>query len=310
MRQPRPKSDQPGPTPMSSMQPLLQPLLLGSFASGLLWLEKQRPLRSQVENKFKHDLRNTLIAALSGLSIRAMEKPLTSRCTQLVEQKRLGLAPRLPLPRWAQTTLSILLLDYTLYLWHMLTHKTRFLWRFHEVHHEDLDLSASTAVRFHFFEMAISALWRSAQVLAIGVSQQALRLWQTLTLLEILFHHSNIDLPVKWERRLNRIIVTPRMHAIHHSTLRNETNSNWSSGLTIWDWLHGTLKRGVPQNRIRIGVPAYGSHDDLKFQQLLKKPFQRQRESWAENQQTFKIKRSQAVDPEPLSARQVLFNLL
>src|SRR5207249_6219037 len=164
-------------------------------------------------------------------------------------------------------------MDYTLYGWHVLTHRVPFLWRFHVVHHVDLDLDASTALRFHFAEIVISIGWRIAQVVLIGVPPLALSAWQTATLVSIMFHHSNARLPIALERRLNRLIVTPRMHGIHHSTVREETDSNWSSGLTLWDKLHGTLRLNVPQHEVRIGVPAYGEPSRVALRQLLLMPF-------------------------------------
>ena len=114
----------------------------------------------------------------------------------------------------------MLLMDYTLYVWHVLTHRVPALWRFHAVHHIDLDLDASTAVRFHFGELTLSTPWRVAQVVVIGTSPLALSIWQTGLLMSILFHHSNVELPLAIERRLGRVFVTPRMHGIHHSQVR------------------------------------------------------------------------------------------
>ncbi len=121
----------------------------------------------------------------------------------------------------------------------------------------DLDMDASTAMRFHFGAMVLSVPWRAAQIVALGVSPHSLSVWQTATLMEILFHHSNVALPVDLERCLSRLVVTPRMHGIHHSIVPEETASDWSSGLTVWDWLHGTLRLNVPQANITIGVAAF-----------------------------------------------------
>ena len=96
----------------------------------------------------------------------------------------------------------------------------------------------------------------------------------------ILFHHSNVELPIELERWLSRIIVTPRLHGIHHSTIRDETDSNWSSGLTLWDWLHGTLKVNVPQQAITIGVPAYRQSRDVSLPKIILMPFVSQPPSW------------------------------
>jgi sterol desaturase/sphingolipid hydroxylase (fatty acid hydroxylase superfamily) len=173
------------------------------------------------------------------------------------------------------------LMDYTLYLWHVLMHRVPFLWRFHLPHHVDLDLDASTALRFHAGELAIATGWRAMQVSLIGVSPLSLSVWQTFVLLSILFHHSNVRLPINVELKLNRIFVTPRMHGIHHSIVEEETNSNWSSGLTFWDWLHGTLRLNVPQDQITIGVPAYRNPEEIKLPQILEMPFVEQRPTWS-----------------------------
>jgi sterol desaturase/sphingolipid hydroxylase (fatty acid hydroxylase superfamily) len=155
----------------------------------------------------------------------------------------------------------------------VLTHRVPWLWRMHLVHHVDLDLDASTALRFHAAELVVSVLWRAGQILCIGVRHRTLSLWQTLTLISVLFHHSNVRLPMALERVLIRFIVTPRMHGIHHSIVENEMNSNWSSGLTIWDRLHGTLRLDVPQSAITIGVLAYRAPADVRLCSLLIMPF-------------------------------------
>jgi sterol desaturase/sphingolipid hydroxylase (fatty acid hydroxylase superfamily) len=220
------------------------------------------------------------MGALSALTLRVIEKPVVEPLSALVEQRQWGLLKRMGLPRSIEVPLAVALMDYTLYLWHILTHRVAFLWRFHLVHHVDLDLSASTALRFHFAEMALSVPWRAAQVLLLGVGPRALSLWQTATLAEILFHHSNLRLPLAVERRLVRFIVTPRMHGIHHSTVREETNSNWSSGLTLWDRLHGTLNLGILHQEITIGVPAYRAPEDVILPKLVALPFGKERPAW------------------------------
>jgi sterol desaturase/sphingolipid hydroxylase (fatty acid hydroxylase superfamily) len=171
-------------------------------------------------------------------------------------------------------------MDYTLYWWHVCTHRIKFLWRFHLPHHADLDMDASTALRFHFGEVAISVVWRALQVVLIGVSPLAFSVWQTGLVVAILFHHSNIRLAPETERRLSRWLVTPGMHAIHHSAVEDETNSNWSSGLAIWDRLHGTYRLDVPQPEITIGVPAYRDPKELTLRKVLKMPFAARRYDW------------------------------
>ena len=172
-----------------------------------------------------------------------------------------------------ETALALILLDYTLYLWHVLTHKLPFLWRFHKIHHADLDLTAATAIRFHFGEISISVVFRAAQILVIGVSPKAFKIWQNLLFLSIFFHHSNIKLPESFERKLQRILTTPRLHGIHHSEKQSEMDSNWSSGLTIWDYLHGTFRDDVMQDDIVIGVSEFQNPKRITLPKMLTAPF-------------------------------------
>lgn len=254
-------------------------IAIGAFAA-LLLAEQRRPLRGATEPKLKRDFRNFAVAALGAATLLAIERPVVVPMAEVVERRGWGLLKMLKLPRWLEMPAALLLMDYTMYLWHILLHRVSLLWRFHQVHHVDLDLSASTALRFHFGELALSVPWRMLQVLAIGTSPRALRWSQSFLLLSVMFHHSNLRLPMWLERLLVHLIVTPRMHGIHHSIVRKETDSNWSSGLTVWDWLHGTLRLNIPQRRVTIGIPAYRNPDDVKLPRLVRMPFERQRRSF------------------------------
>lgn len=254
-------------------------LVVGAFGV-LVWLERRSPLRRRVEPKLTRDVRNLAVACFGAVALQLTESPVSNRLATLVERSNWGLLKIGGLPAWLEIPLAVLLLDYSLYVWHVLTHKVPFLWRFHLVHHVDRDLDASTALRFHFGELILSVPWRAAQIVLIGVSPFSFSVWQTLLLISILFHHSNVRLPVACERWLNLLIVTPRMHGIHHSTVHEETDSNWSSGLTIWDRLHGTLRLNVPQDEITIGVPAYREPTDVGFLKLLRLPFSEQKQDW------------------------------
>jgi sterol desaturase/sphingolipid hydroxylase (fatty acid hydroxylase superfamily) len=253
--------------------------VVGEFCL-LLWLERRRPLRRSVEPKLRRTARNLSVAALSGVALQITERPLISRLARLIERRRYGLLKRRPLPGWIEVPVAVALMDYTLYLWHLLMHRSPSLWRLHLPHHVDLDLDASTALRFHFSELVVSIAWRAGQVALIGVSPPAYSAWQKLLMFSILFHHSNVELPIELERWLSRIIVTPRLHGIHHSIVRDETDSNWSSGLTVWDWLHGTLKLNVPQQAIIVGVPAYRQTEDVSLAKIIAMPFATQPPSW------------------------------
>ena len=255
------------------------PLAIGAFAA-LIWWERRRPLRQAVEPKLRRNLRNLAVAGLGAAAHQVAVAPILAPLARRVERRRWGLLQRFGLPAWIEIPLALILLDYSLYVWHVLTHRTPFLWRFHRVHHADLDLDASTALRFHFGELTLSVVWNAGEVLLLGITPLVLSIRQTLLLVSILFHHSDVELPVEVERRLVRWIVTPRMHGIHHSIVAEETNSNWSSGLALWDRLHKTLRLDVPQEEITIGIPAYRDPSEVTLPKIVAMPFGEQRPTW------------------------------
>lgn len=154
------------------------------------------------------------------------------------------------------------------------------LWRFHIVHHVDPDLDVSAAFRFHFGEVAFSAGFRVAQIVLVGVSPLTFAVYELVFQIATLFHHSNVRLPLAAERLLNKVLVTPRMHGVHHSEVRREDNANYSVVFSCWDRLHRTLRLNVPQSRIVIGIPAYREPDNNRLGSMLGLPFRRQRDYW------------------------------
>ena len=270
-----------GVSPVRELPRWLRGALITGVFLGLAALELRGALRKRRrEPKFVRNVRNLAIAAAAGTVMRFAERPITFRLAGYVERNQLGLIPKIAGRSATRLFLSILLLDYGLYIWHVLTHKVPLLWRFHLVHHIDLDLDASTALRFHFGEMLLSIPWRLAQIRWIGVCPAALSVWQTFLFASILFHHSNVELPVRLERYLSFFIMTPRLHGIHHEADRKNSSSNWSSGFSIWDLLHGTFKWG--DDARTIGVPAYQSVADVTVERCAVIPFERQRNDWSE----------------------------
>ncbi len=225
------------------------------------------------DNRLVRDGRNLAIAATAGLCVRILETPLASLLIQAGERRRWGIVRQVSTNSAARVAASVLLLDYSLYFWHVMTHRIPLLWRFHQAHHMDREMDASTAIRFHFGEMMLSLPFRAAQIRIIGPSAQAFAYWQTFLFASILFHHSNAKLPLGVERRLARLIVTPRLHGIHHSVEPWEVNSNWSSGLTFWDWLHGTLRTDKSQAQLTLGVRNHRTDEDLRLPHVLALPF-------------------------------------
>jgi sterol desaturase/sphingolipid hydroxylase (fatty acid hydroxylase superfamily) len=249
------------------------PALVIAGIGALLWLERKRPLRIAVEPPLRRIARNAAVGAVTAAAVAIVERPIVTRLSILAATRAWGLVPRLPLPRALRALAAIAVMDYTLYVWHVLLHRVPALWRLHEPHHADRDLDVSTALRFHFAEFLASIPWRCAQIALIGVGPRTLQLWQKLTFAEVLFHHSNVRLPRAIEAKLSRYVVTPRMHGIHHSVVRQERDSNFSSALTLWDTLHGTARIDMQQDEVTIGLPQFREDEDVTLRQTLALPF-------------------------------------
>lgn len=260
-------------------------LLGGAAATGLAFLvlllfESRRPLRSQRESKPRHVARNLTAGGISLAVVTILQTPFLIPAARWAGERRFGLLNLTDLALPARIALAVVLLDYTLWVWHRINHVVPFFWRFHLVHHVDRDMDASTAFRFHFGEQGLSVGYRLLQVVLLGVDPYALGVWQGLLAVAIVFHHSNSRLPIEVERVLVRFIVTPRMHGIHHSNYRNEANGNWASLFSAWDYLHRTALLGVPQGSVEIGVPAYEKEEDVTLGKILAIPFLNQKEDW------------------------------
>jgi len=251
-------------------------------ATFLLFLlyETWRPLRKQRESKPRRIARNLTAGGIALAAVTLLQTPFLVPVAQWVDRRHFGLLNWIALPKPFALAVVVMLLDYTLWIWHRINHVVPFFWRFHLVHHVDRDMDASTAFRFHFGEQALSVGYRILQIAVLGVDPLSLWIWQGLLSVSVVFHHSNSRLPVGLEKLLCRVIVTPRMHGIHHSNYRNEANGNWSSLFSAWDYLHGTVLLGVPQDAITIGVPAYGREQDVTLGKILASPFRRQRQDW------------------------------
>lgn len=264
------------------MSLLLTVAAVAAAALLLLLAERAVPLRHQ---KFKWLPELALNVALSALAFGVsaiLVRPAVLRAMGWSLRREIGLVYLAELPPVARGVLVFALLDLAFYYWHRLNHEWPALWRFHNVHHCDPDLGVSTSFRFHFGEVALSTVFRVVQVTVIGASLPAYAAYEVAFQLNTLFHHSNVRLPIRLERWLNRILVTPRMHGIHHSQVRDETNSNYSVVLPWWDWLHRTLRLNVPQSRIVIGVPGYAEPEDNRLWPLLTMPFHKQRTYWSQ----------------------------
>ncbi|HYB11037.1 MAG TPA: sterol desaturase family protein [Alphaproteobacteria bacterium] len=182
-------------------------------------------------------------------------------------------------PSWWQgaagLALDLILLDFLIYWWHRANHRVPFLWRFHEVHHRDRFLDTTSAVRFHFGEVLLSAAARALAIVALSIPFASVLAFETLVLLAALFHHSNLKIPSPLERALARIVITPSIHWVHHHARQLDTDSNYGTILSIWDPLFRSRNRRTARTPdMEIGVER---EDELDFGGLLLQPFRARR---------------------------------
>ncbi len=145
--------------------------------------------------------------------------------------------------------MCFILFDLAIYGWHYASHKFEFLWRFHKVHHSDKSINVSTGFRFHVFDLLLEIVYKCLFVILIGVQAYVVLAIEIIELFFIFFHHANIDIP--YESTISKLIITPRLHRVHHSSKRSEHDSNYGIVLSIWDLLFGTRKELIPK---KIGL--------------------------------------------------------
>jgi sterol desaturase/sphingolipid hydroxylase (fatty acid hydroxylase superfamily) len=255
-------------------------VVVASVFVALLILETRFSLRQPKRPKAQRFVVNVGVSALALATGAYIVVPIARRLSEQSSETSFGLLRLVPLPYGAEFVAGFLLMDLTFYYWHRANHVFPFFWRFHNVHHVDPDLDVSTSFRFHFGELLYSLGFRVLQVYLLGISLLTYLVYELIFQCATMFHHSNVRLPITFEGWLNKIIVTPRMHGIHHSIVKDETNSNYSVIFRWWDLMHGTLRLNVRQSDVVIGVPAYLNPEDNKFLNLLILPFRKQREYW------------------------------
>jgi len=252
------------------------PILLALFTA-LLFLQWQWPLRRAHFSVLGRSARNLMMAVPAFVFLRLLLIPIPLAHAFWARENAIGLLNWIRLPPFFAAIVAFLLMDWAYYWWHWANHRVPFFWRFHNVHHTDLDLDVSTAARFHFGEILLSIPVRLFVVVLIGVPPFVYLLFEIAAESATMFHHSNWRLSLGLERILNYVIVTPRMHGTHHSIVERETDSNWGTIFCWWDKIHRSLRRDIPQAEITIGVAAFRDEDELTVGKLLTLPFKAQR---------------------------------
>ena len=262
------------------MRNLSTPLVATVVFVFLFALERFFPLRKATRSLIARLFVNLAIAIFTFIAAIGMVQPAARWALGWSAGRHFGLVHFVALPAPFEFAVSFLLMDLAFYYWHVANHRVPFLWRFHNVHHIDPDLDVSTAFRFHFGEILLSTAFSLLQVSFIGPSAWVFGVYQLIFQAEVIFHHSNVRLPIGVERLLNKVVVTPRMHGIHHSQVQRENNSNFGTVFPWWDRFHRTLGVNIPQDEVVVGVPGYTLPEDNTLWNALLIPFRKQRDYW------------------------------
>lgn len=246
------------------------------FWGGLLFflfLERFFPYRPPSVSKRTRWFNNLGLVVFNSLILNLVFAGVIIQTAWYVNAKQQGLLNLWPLPDWIRILATVVFLDFILYVWHLLNHEMPFFWRFHRVHHSDLNMDVSTATRFHLGELAISAVIKIGLVFFLGADLVGVTLFEILVVLTAQFQHSSLKVPDWFERLYWILFVPPSMHRIHHSVIINERNTNYGTIFSLWDRALETFLSRVDQKGIRIGLGAYQKPELLNFHQLLIMPF-------------------------------------
>ena len=248
------------------------------FFGGLVFfliLELRVPYRESSVSKLKRWMNNLSLTLFNTVLLSLIFSAAIVGTATYVQTHRFGILNMVEAPTWLKILFTVVFLDFMLYVWHLLNHEMPFLWRFHRVHHCDLNMDVSSATRFHIGELAISAVIKISIIFFLGAIPLGVFIFESTVVLCAQFHHSSLKVPKWFETLWWVFLVPPSMHRIHHSVIIKERNTNYGTIFSLWDRILGTLLADVDQAGIRIGVGAYHRPEELNFPHLLTMPFTR-----------------------------------
>jgi sterol desaturase/sphingolipid hydroxylase (fatty acid hydroxylase superfamily) len=243
-----------------------------SFFAGVLvamavW-EQLAPRRRYTAARGGRWVNNLGISLINTAAVRLLLPATAVAMALLAEDAGWGLLNRYAVPHWFALIAGVVMLDFTIYLQHVMFHAVPALWRLHRVHHADLDFDVTTGIRFHPIEILLSMLIKYAAIVALGAPATAVLIFEVLLNATSMFNHGNVRLPRAIDRWLRLVVVTPEMHRVHHSVAPHETNSNFGFNLPWWDRLFGTYQDQPDAGHEGMTIGIEGWHDENLLERL------------------------------------------
>jgi sterol desaturase/sphingolipid hydroxylase (fatty acid hydroxylase superfamily) len=248
-------------------------ILYWAGLSLFLLLELRFSYRQNSVSKPKRWAANLTFSVINGSVYYLIYFSVITGIMMTAKTHQLGLLNSLSIPDGLKILTGILILDFTLYAWHLFNHVVPLFWRFHRVHHSDMNMDVSTASRFHIGELLMSGLVRMMVVYSLGISFYTYMLFEILVNLSIQFHHSSIRVNPLFEKIWVLFFIPPSMHRVHHSVKIKERDSNYGVLFSFWDRFLGTLTWGMDQSGILIGIGSHRKFKKLGFWHMWLMPF-------------------------------------
>lgn len=243
-------------------------ILLAAFWSWETW----QPFFGQREGRLKHAARNLAVALFNTVVLAVAFGTLTVFVAEWSAEKQVGLLNVLSLADPIRFGLALVLLDGWMYVWHRANHGIPWLWRFHRMHHSDRNMDVTTATRFHLGEQVLSSALRLGLIPLLGIEVWNLVVYDALVLAVIMFHHADISVG-RCDPWLRWLIVTPDMHKVHHSDWQPETDSNYSTVLSMWDRLARSFRMRSDPKTIVFGLEEFTDRSWQTWWGMWKTPF-------------------------------------
>jgi sterol desaturase/sphingolipid hydroxylase (fatty acid hydroxylase superfamily) len=218
---------------------------------------------------------NITVVVLDSVIIRLLFAAGAVSMAMVAAERHWGVLNQLGWPIWLHILLTVIALDFVMYVQHVMFHAIPLFWRVHMMHHTDLDCDVTTGVRFHPVEVVLSMVIKLGAVVLLGAAPVGVFVFEILLNATSLFNHSNVWIPAVADRILRWIIVTPDMHRIHHSVLPQETNANFGFNLPWWDRLLGTYRADPLRSHtiMSLGLEQYRDPRGLTLRRILALPF-------------------------------------
>lgn len=241
----------------------------------LMAWETIAPRRQLLHSRTSRWTNNIALSLITTLLLRFSIGGIAYSTALMATEMHYGVLNWLAMPSWLSILIALVLLDLAIFGQHVASHRWPLLWRLHKVHHTDQDLDVTSAVRFHPVEIILSLVYKVIVIGLLGAPAIAVLVFELILSTSALFNHSNIAIPAKWDLMLRWFVVTPDMHRIHHSTRQQETDSNFSSSISVWDRLFSTytVQPELGQKKMCIGLSEYPDSDGVTLKKLLLMPF-------------------------------------